>query len=273
MGDWILRIVKGVFIGAGFIVPGVSGGALAAVFGIYERMIAFLSKITKDFKKNLLFFFPVGIGILAGIFLFSKVLVFLLTQYAAEMRWFFVGCIVGTAPSLWKEAGKKGRQTKHYGIIGISFVVGMLFLILMKGIQVTIPQNIFTWAAAGALIGLGMLLPGLSPSNLLVFFGMYDALSAGIASLDWSVIIPLFFGVGSIALILAKLIEKILNKAYTGMFHIILGIVFASTIMIIPVNVNYLSIRSLFFVLALAIGVALGLWMSKLEKRYKPKAF
>ena len=55
MIDWILRFVKGIFIGSGFILPGVSGGALAAVFGVYERIISFLAHITRDFKARLIF--------------------------------------------------------------------------------------------------------------------------------------------------------------------------------------------------------------------------
>ena len=54
--DWMLRFVKGMFIGSGFILPGVSGGALAAVFGMYERLISFLAHLTKNFKENVLFF-------------------------------------------------------------------------------------------------------------------------------------------------------------------------------------------------------------------------
>ena len=54
--EWFLRFVKGMFIGSGFILPGVSGGALAAIFGIYERIISFLAHITKDFKENVRFF-------------------------------------------------------------------------------------------------------------------------------------------------------------------------------------------------------------------------
>ena len=60
--DWLFRFVKGMLIGSGAILPGVSGGALAAVFGIYEKMIAFLSDLRKDFVKNVIFFIPVGLG-------------------------------------------------------------------------------------------------------------------------------------------------------------------------------------------------------------------
>ncbi len=54
--DWMLRFVKGMFIGSGFILPGVSGGALAAVFGMYERLISFLAHLTKNFKENVFVF-------------------------------------------------------------------------------------------------------------------------------------------------------------------------------------------------------------------------
>ena len=50
--DWIIRLVKGAFVGTGFILPGVSGGALAAIFGLYEKIITFIAHITKDFKEN-----------------------------------------------------------------------------------------------------------------------------------------------------------------------------------------------------------------------------
>lgn len=68
--DWLLRFVKGMFIGSGFILPGVSGGALAAVFGMYERLISFLAHLTRNFKENVLFFLPVGLGGISESFCF-----------------------------------------------------------------------------------------------------------------------------------------------------------------------------------------------------------
>src|SRR5690349_12353202 len=102
--DWIFRFIKGMFIGTGAILPGVSGGALAAVFGIYERMISFLANITKDFKKNVLYFLPVGIGGVVGIFLLSIALSFFFERSEVQLLWFFIGCIIGIFPSLFKQA-------------------------------------------------------------------------------------------------------------------------------------------------------------------------
>ena len=174
--DWLLRFIKGMFIGSGFILPGVSGGALAAVFGMYERLISFLAHITKNFKENVWFFLPVGLGGVTGVFLLSFLVSFLLGAYETTILWFFVGCIAGTVPTLWKEAGKKGRQTTDVVIMVVTFVVAYLFL--LYGAQLfdgQVEQNTVTWIIAGGLIGLGMIVPGLSPSNFLVYMGLYKA--------------------------------------------------------------------------------------------------
>lgn len=270
MMDWLLRFVKGIFIGSGFILPGVSGGALAAVFGIYERIIVFLANITKNFKENVRFFLPVGLGGLTGIFIFSFAVSFFLGNYETIILWFFVGCIVGTVPALWREAGKQGRSRKDVINMVITFIVALLFLLygetLFTGV---IEQNTWTWLLAGGLIGLGIIVPGLSPSNFLIYFGMYKAMSDGIKGLDLGVIIPIGIGAVLCVLSLSKLIEFILDRSYSMMFHFILGVVFASTIMIVPLDYtgfNWIGI--LLCIVLFQLGIMLGWWMSDLEKRY-----
>ncbi len=268
--DWFLRFVKGMFIGSGFILPGVSGGALAAIFGIYEQIISFLANLTKNFKDNFLFFLPVGLGGLTGVFMLSFFVSFLLGAYEKMMMWFFIGCIVGTAPALWKEAGKKGRTTREWLILLASFIGGFLFLYSGSQLFSEVNQNFWTWMIAGGLIGLGMIIPGLSPSNFLIYMGLYKAMADGIKEMNLSVLFPI--GIGAILTIigLSKIINYIFKKAYPQLFHFILGIVFASTVMIIPTNYsdftffNYLA--SFFLLLG---GTALGAWMSRLEEKYK----
>ena len=88
------RFLKGVVIALGFILPGVSGGVLAAILGIYERMLRFMAHLTKNFKENLLFFLPVGIGGIVGIGLLSKPLEWLLQNYQIVVLWGFAGAII-----------------------------------------------------------------------------------------------------------------------------------------------------------------------------------
>ncbi|MDR2419538.1 MAG: DUF368 domain-containing protein [Treponema sp.] len=270
MKDWVLRFVKGALIGTGFILPGVSGGALAAVFGIYERIISFIAHITHDFKANVLFFLPVGLGALTGIFILSFGVSFLLTNYETQVLWFFVGCILGILPSLWREVGKKGRSKRHVVILVVSAVAGFVFLYtgesLLKG---QIPLNFGTWMLAGALIALGVLVPGLSPSNFLVYLGMYQPMVDAFKTLDVPALLPLALG-GALCLFgLSKAIDALLAHAYAGLFHFILGIVAASTLMIIPRDFNYASWTTLICVVACIAGIILAYWMSKLEERYK----
>jgi putative membrane protein len=274
--DWFLRLIKGALIGTGFILPGVSGGALAAVFGLYERIIEFIAHITRDFIKNLLFFIPVGIGALLGMFLLSHPLAFFLEHYEAQVLWGFIGCIIGTIPTLWKDAGKIGRGKKHIMIMVISLVLGFVFLLCAElYFGATVPRNPGTWTLAGILIALGVLVPGMSPSNFLVYLGMYKPLVDAFKVFDFSVLLPIAIG-GLLCIIsLSKAVYALFSKAYTGFFHVILGIVLASTLMIIPgtpwseVSYNYFTIGTLVCVVALAAGALLGWGMCKLEEKYK----
>ncbi|MDR0410222.1 MAG: DUF368 domain-containing protein [Spirochaetaceae bacterium] len=270
MIDWILRFLKGILIGTGFILPGVSGGALAAVFGLYERIIDFIAHITKNFFKNVLFFIPVGLGALGGIFILSHPLAFFLENYEGEVLWGFIGCILGTLPALWKEAGKEGRCKRHYVILALTAVIGFLLLFgAEKYFEAQLPLNFVTWLFSGALIALGVLVPGMSPSNFLVYFGMYKPMVEAFKTLDFHVLLPILLG-GAVCLFsLSSLVDMLLKKIYAGLFHFVFGIVIASTLMIIPFDYNYLSGGTVICVLALVAGVMLGLWMSRLEEKYK----
>lgn len=269
--SWWLRFFKGMFIGSGFILPGVSGGALAAIFGIYERIINFLANITKNFKENVLFFIPVGVGALVGIAILSWGISYLLGSFETVIVWFFIGAIVGTAPSLWKEAGKKGRSQKDYITLVVSFIVG--FIILAFGSQLfdgQVDANFFSWMICGVLIALGVLVPGMSPSNFILYMGLYQAMADGFKTFDLGVIIPIGIGGLITVLLLAKVIEKIFERHYSLFFHFIVGIVLASTLMIVPLNYDGFTFFQYFmcFVM-LVLGTALGWWMSRLEDEYK----
>ncbi len=266
----LLRFVKGAFIGSGFILPGVSGGALAAVFGIYEHIIGFFANLTKDFKRRFMYLLPVGLGAVAGIILLSFAVSFFLEAYTTYVLWFFIGCIVGTLPTLWKQAGQVARKPRHLLMTAASFALMTLFLVYgQTWFSGSLPQNFLTWMMAGALIGLGTVVPGMSPSNFLLYLGMYKPMTDGIKSLDLMVILPLLLGCLLCIILFSKLMEYIFNHAHAGMFHLIFGIVLASTVMIVPVDYNYLGWGTLFCILCCAAGIALGYWMSHLEEKYK----
>lgn len=269
MIDWLLRFVKGIFIGSGFILPGVSGGALAAVFGIYERIIDFLAHPFKNFKQNFVFFIPVGVGGIFGLFLFSFLVSFALGEHRDTILWFFVGAIIGTLPTLWKEAGKHGRLPKHYLVLAASFALSLAFLLFGEEMIGSVPQNFGTWILGGFLIGLGIIIPGLSPSNFLIYMGMYKDMADGIKNFELGVMIPLAIG-GLLSLVLlSKIVAWIFNKAYPTMFHFILGVVVSSTIMIIPFDAHYTFSYVLVAIGMAAAGILLGWYMTSLETKYE----
>lgn len=237
--SWFIRLIKGVLVGIGAIVPGLSGGVLMVVFGIYEPLIKFLANLKHKFIQNVLFFLPIGIGGAVGVVAFSAVIDYAFTHFAAPFIWLFIGFIAGTFPSLWKTAGKEGRKTYHWIILAV-FAVGTFFL--MRYLEtignVTMTPNFLVWIMSGAIFAFGMIVPGMSPSNFLIYLGLYQPMANGIKQLDFSVIIPLMIGVVLCILLFSKLVAWLFKKAYPFMYHFILGIVVGSTAAIIPSGVT-----------------------------------
>lgn len=277
---WLIRLVKGLFVGIGFILPGLSGGVLAVIFRIYDPIIRFLAKPYHRFVKQVRYFLPIGIGGMIGIMLFSVVVDAAFNSYAAQFICLFIGFVIGTLPSLFRQAGKQGRATRDWVIMACSAVA--IFVLMLLGGQnlVTVTPSVPVWFASGALIGLGVIIPGMSPSNFLIYFGLYDKMAAGIKDFDPLVIIPLFIGLGVCVTGLAKAAEWAFNRHYAGMYHFILGMVVGSSLAIFPtvvfpgmsaegLKVTGLSLPTavVFAVAMLIAGTAASWLFSRLEDR------
>ena len=132
---WIIRLVKGILAGIGAITPGLSGGVLMVVFGIYEPLVRWLADIRKKFLPNLRYFLPVGIGGVIGVIAFSAVIAYAFDNFAAQFTWLFIGFISGTIPSLLKTAGEQGRKNWHWLLLAL-FAVGIyLFMTWMETVR------------------------------------------------------------------------------------------------------------------------------------------
>jgi len=267
---FIVNFIKGTLIGIGAVLPGLSGGALAAVFGIYEPLMAFLSNIKKQFMKNVCYFFPFMLGGLFGIYLLSHVLNYLLAHNLAELSIFFVGCMLGVFPTLVKQAGKKGQKVTHLIIAIIATVVSFMLLTTFSSHSEALSVQTaswYLWALSGSLIGLGLTFPGLSPSNFLIFLGLYQPINLAISNLDFPVLMPVAIGGIVTVLTTAKLVTYVLGKFYAVVYHVILGLVITSTVMIVPRNFNS------GFVLAICLlaGLMIGMFMTYIENNAKEK--
>ena len=126
--------------------------------------------------------------------------------------------------------------------------------------------SFLAWLLSGALTGLGLVVPGLSPSNFLIYLGLYQPMASGIKSLDLGVIIPLILGVVLVILAFAKLVNWLFTKHYAFMYHLIIGVVLGSTAAIIPSGMGGFRMQlvsALLFVIAAGISYALA----KLDER------
>ena len=266
--DWIVRLLKGILVGIGFITPGLSGGVLAVVFGLYERLMRWLGNLKEQFLKNLLFFLPVGIGGVIGVVAFSAAVDWAFENYRVQAIWLFIGFIAGTFPSLLKTAGKEGRKSWHWLLL-VFAAVGMFFLMRwMETIRsMEVAPSFFSWLLSGALIGLGVVVPGMSPSNFLIYLGLYEKMTAGISRLDLGVMIPLALGGLVCVLLFAKLVSWLFKKAYAFMYHLILGVVVGSTAAIIPSGARGLGVIAACALLFL-VGAAISYGLAKLDEKY-----
>lgn len=274
------RFFKGVIIALGFILPGVSGGVLAAILGIYERLLGFMAHFRQNFKRDFWYFVPVGIGGIVGIALLSAPLEFLLAHAQVVVLWGFAGAIIGTLPALTQTASSK---TPRDGIDLIWFFATLIIsaglLYFMSDLFGPLPANFGGFMVAGALIALGVLVPGLSPSNLLLILGLFTPMLTGFKNFDLlGVYLPIAIGgILSMALF-SKGMDYLIHRFHSRVYHFILGIVVASTALILIPNshaaesISYAGATTgtlLASAAALVAGVVLGYWMSQLEAKYK----
>lgn len=129
------------------------------------------------------------------------------------------------------------------------------------------------WFLCGFFIALGGLVPGMSPSNFIVYLGLYGDKDKAFASFDMSAIIPIGLGGLLTVLTLAKVIEKYLKIGYSKFYHFIFGIVLASTIMIVPTDYSGFWYRPVYLVCSHVCwrGLTWCAWMEALGEKKKGK--
>ncbi|MBO5165370.1 MAG: DUF368 domain-containing protein [Lachnospiraceae bacterium] len=269
ISKFVLKIFQGAFIGLGAVLPGISGGVLCVIFGIYKTIMEFLADPFRKFKTHVPKLIPIGIGGVIGFLGIAKLLGFLLEKYEAPSVCLFVGLITGMLPSLFREAGEKGRSKGSY----ISLVIAMIFifalLIGLRVLSVEITPNFGWYIFCGFCLALSVIAPGMSFSTLLMPLGLYEPFVSGIGDLNFSVLIP--GGIGGLATVIlfAKAVDTLFKKHYSVAFHAIVGIVIAATIMIIPFGSFTTSVTScLINIVCIVMGIVAALLLDKFNQKY-----
>lgn len=231
----LLLILQGMIIGVGGILPGLSGGVLCVIFGLYQPVIAVLSNPLTNLKYHWKVIMPVGIGIGLGFLGCAGLVSTFMEKNSQAAVCVFVGLILGMLPQLWRDAGKEGHKGAAVpSMVGSLGLFLALLLFLQCGVSMSITPNTFWYGVCGVAWGLSIVVPGLSSSSMLIFFGLYQPMLEGMAKLDMGVLIPLGIGACVVVFTLSRAVSKFFDKHYALASHIILGIVLATTIVIIP---------------------------------------
>lgn len=244
--ETIRLFLKGSVIGIANVIPGVSGGTMAVVLGIYEYLIEaignfFTNKAKR--KEYFLFLLKVLCGTGTAILLFSWIMDYLLTNYPVYTYLFFIGLILGSIPSIYKT---HSDMKLNFGsvltfILGAGLILVIFFLAPEKteaieagGEQAFHFRQALFLVFSGILSGGSMIMPGISGSFILVLLGQYHYIIRSVKNLD---LVPLFFlGIGIAIGIwsFAKMIDFLLKRSPKETFYFILGLVVASLVPIFP---------------------------------------
>jgi len=207
---------------------------------------------------------PVIIGVGLGVLGISKILGFLLDAYPDQSVCLFVGLIGGMLPSLFREAGEKGRGKSSWVALIVAFIVIMALLLSLQVIQVEIVPNLWWYLFCGFCLALSVIAPGMSFSTLLMPLGLYTPFIAGIGDLNFSILIPAGIGAVLTVILFAKAVTTLLDKHYAPVFHGIIGIVIAATLVIIPFQSFTAGVGvALINIACIAVGVIAALALDK----------
>ena len=271
MKDNLVLVVKGFIMGIANIIPGVSGGTLALILGIYEDFIGAISHFFSNFKKNICFLAPIAIGILLAIASLSRVIDYSYKHYPIPTSLFFVGLVIGGIPMLYsKVKGKKEvKQPSSYLIFLLTFALVIFMacssLIFGEGLKVSLSNmgfvNYLLLFLVGVIAAATMVIPGVSGSLVLMLLGYYYPVIAvikeftSLKNIGSNILILGVFGVGVLLgiVLISKLIEFLFNKYEAKTYFGVLGFIIAS-IIAIPISAM-LNIKVSFDIIQILIGI------------------
>lgn len=260
----LFKILQGALIGLGAVLPGISGGVLCVIFGIYKPVMELLSHPFKNLKTHVPKLIPVIIGGAIGFLGIANVLAFVLEKYPDPSVCVFVGLIAGMLPSLWREAGEQGRNESSYISMIIAMIIIFALLISLKMFSIAIVANFGWYIFCGFCLALSVIAPGMSFSTLLMPLGLYTPFVDGIGHLDFSILIPAGIGALVTVILFAKAVNLLFEKHYSVAFHAIVGIVIAATIMIIPFASFAFSVsQAIINLVCLVVGIIVAVLLDK----------
>lgn len=238
--NYLKLIFKGFIVGLGKIIPGVSGGMLAILLGVYEESVQAIAHFFRDTKKNILFLGALGIGASLAIVFMSGVIDFSLENYYLPTMLLFIGLMLGGSRSLKREI--EGTNCKDYVF---QLVVPFLFMISIQFFQngtflINENYSYFLIFLFGIIDAITMVVPGISGTAILMLLGFYPLLLETFSHLlDPSYLsntlqIMLPFGLGILigVLITVKIVSFLLERHSVSFHYVIISFFFSSILLL-----------------------------------------
>ena len=248
----IILILKGFCIGIANLIPGVSGGTMALILGIYEKLIFSLKKM------DLKFLFPLGVGAGLAILSGAKLVPHLLDTYQEYTFALFLGLIVASLKVPYRKIERKGLREVIVAILSFIlafYIAGLEIKTVFSGNKLILVAGFFAMTA--------MLLPGISGSAILLILGVYRPVLKAISSFDFTTILPFALG-ALLGIIFFVLVFSFLLKRYHSLsMAFLVGLMMGSLRVIIPNKFNIYIL--LFF--ALGMGAIFMLERTAINKK------
>lgn len=292
--NFLNLFIKGIFLGIANIIPGVSGGTIAVVLRIFDQLIDAVNNFLKNPKKHILFLTPLILGAGSGILLFSKVLELALEKQSMPTSMFFVGLVVGSIPLIYGQAKKKEVNMTCYLAMLMSFVIVSTMAILSEPSTTSISEIVITPIfllqifISCIIASSAMIIPGISGSFVMILLGIYNIILVSISGLvdtlvsglemaiagefiegvlsiikSNSFLIILVGGIGIVigVILVSRLIDILLERAFSLTYFTILGLIIGSVFSIFIDPMTYSSYSEIGGVSVgiIAISIAMGL--------------
>ena len=243
-----MNIFKGFGMGTSDLIPGVSGGTIALLLGIYDGFRSSISGLfSKRFWPSFKFLLPIIIGMGLAIAILSNLFNYLLSYHEIPTMFFFTGLIIGIIPYLLKISNfKRTFETKHYLMIVLGIFILVIITLLNNGDKhsgetLTLSFGlIIKYFIAGIFASSAMLLPGISGSFMLLVFGVYGTVMFSISELmklnfaALPILIIVGLGILTGFMLSSRIIQYFLHHHTTMTFALIIGLVIGSIYAVFP---------------------------------------
>lgn len=217
------------------LIPGVSGGSVAIMLGIYDKLLLSVSSLFSDFKRNAYFLAKIAIGGMAGALLCAGLVSSLLNVCENEARTFFCGLALGISPVLWSKAKIREFKPKYLLALPVlASIAAIKFLPMFDSATTT--RNVFSIFFYGIILAIALVLPGISFSHMLILFKLYQPFYAAIKGFDLFFLLPMGLGIITGTYLFSLLFERIYRRhgAFTNI--LIIGVLIISVAETLPIN-------------------------------------